>query len=77
VIPPSPEKRRSQMTLKLSQEDFVEKFSAVCDVVERNYHGWPLDDPNDPWSHTSEEARAAAVRIFEIFGVEERTTPFR
>lgn len=57
--------------LTLSAEDeLAEKYAQVCDVVERNYHGWPLEHDGDgDFSHTSKEARAAALRIFEILDV--------
>lgn len=47
------------------------RFSEVCDVVERTYQGWPLEPGPDeaPLLHTSAEARAAAMRIFEILGI--------
>lgn len=65
----------------LYEDDFVEKYSEVCDVVERTYGGMPLehlsveewetrtDVDNDPLFHTSSAARAAANRIFEILGI--------
>jgi hypothetical protein len=56
-------------------DEFAEKYGLVCDVVERTYHGWPLDrtaehDPGLGHLQTSAEARAAASRIFEILGVD-------
>lgn len=45
------------------------QYGEICDVVERNYHGWPLAG-GDPYMHTSKEARAAALRIIEILGLE-------
>ena len=68
----------------LWEDDYVEKYSAVCDVVERTYQGMPLEHAdedawkegtvtnNDPLFHTSKESRAATMRIFEIFGIEQR-----
>jgi len=48
----------------------AEQYGDICDVVERTYHGWPLDhDEENPWRHTSKEARAAANRILEILGI--------
>jgi hypothetical protein len=52
----------------MTVENFAELadlFSRVCDVVERNYHGWPLEDPTG-MRHTSDAARAAAQRIFKL-----------
>jgi len=59
------------VTLKVTQQDYDETFEAtfceICDVVERTYQGWPLDhDDDNPYSHTSTEARAAAMRVFEL-----------
>lgn len=55
----------------LEMDDYTTKYGEVCDVVERTYQGWPLEHTdNDPFMHTSKEARAAALRIFEILGIE-------
>ena len=59
------------MALKVSQQDYDETFEAtfgkICDVVERTYQGWPLEHGYDnPHNHTSTEARAAAMRVFEL-----------
>ena len=52
-------------------DDYTTKYGEVCDIVERNYHEWPLEhDDDNPFMHTSKEARAAALRIFEILGIE-------
>jgi transcriptional regulator of met regulon len=55
---------------KQSNKRRAELFSQVCDVIERNFHGWPIHADKDEVLHTSKEARAATVRIFEILGVE-------
>jgi hypothetical protein len=59
----------------------AEQYADICDVVERTYHGWPLDhDEANPWNHTSKEARAATNRILEILRVailEEEEEPQR
>lgn len=46
-------------------------FGEICDVVERTYQGWPLERGvgEAPVLHTSDAARAAAMRIFEILGI--------
>lgn len=51
----------------------TEAFAEVCDVVERTYAGMPLERGTDeaPVLHTSKEARAAALRIFEIIGIDQ------
>jgi hypothetical protein len=54
----------------MNRDDYVYKYNEVCDVVERNYHEWPLADDDDDLLHTSDQARAAANRIFKILGVE-------
>ncbi len=64
---------------RYGRDEYADLYTQVCDVVERNYLELPLVDgpadyPEDDFSaqicHTSDEARAAAVRIFEILGVE-------
>jgi hypothetical protein len=45
------------------------QYGQICDVVERTYHEWPLTDDTG-FLHTSKEARAAAVRIIKILGLE-------
>jgi len=47
----------------------AEQYGEICDVVERTYYGWPLTDDSGHL-HTSREARAAAIRIIEILGLE-------
>ena len=47
----------------------ADQYGQICDVVERTYHGWPLTDDTG-FLHTSREARAAAVRIIEILGLD-------
>jgi hypothetical protein len=42
-----------------------ELYGAICDVIERNYHGWPLVSDSGVL-HTSTEARTAANRILEL-----------
>lgn len=55
----------------MTEDEFIEAHSLVCDVIERNYHDWPLEpDADNPFLHTSKEARAAALRIFEILDVD-------
>jgi hypothetical protein len=54
----------------MTEEEYTEAYSAVCDVIERNYHDWDLEPSEEnPFSHTSKEARAAALKIFEILGI--------
>ena len=49
----------------------AEQYGDLCDVVYRASHGMPLvGDPCDPFMHTSDVARAAAMRIIEILGLE-------
>ena len=49
----------------------AEQYGEICDVVERTYHGWPLTDTESPHlMHTSKEARAAAIRIIKILGLD-------
>jgi hypothetical protein len=62
----------------VNDDDFAALFGAVCDVVERTCLRMPLEHAdeaawragtvtdNDPLCHTSDAARAAARRIFEI-----------
>src|SRR5437879_8092158 len=42
-------------------DEYSDRYGRVCDVIERTYHGWPLDRTADeaPVLHTSKEARAA------------------
>lgn len=47
----------------------AEQYGEICDAVERNYHGWPLTDDTG-FLHTSKEARATAIRIIEILGLD-------
>jgi hypothetical protein len=47
----------------------VEQYGAICDVIERTYHGMPLTG-GDPYLNTSPEARAATNRIIEILGLD-------
>ena len=56
----------------MTPDKYAEAFGLICDVVERTYQGWPLDRQRDeaPVLHTSDEAREATARIFEILGVE-------
>src|ERR1035437_1364985 len=65
---------------ELSEDEMAELYSEICDVIERNYQGMPLENcgedewklgaaGNDPLFHTSNGARAAALRIFEILGI--------
>lgn len=63
--------RRKLLSMRLEMDDYTTKYGEVCDIVERNYHEWPLEhDDDNPFMHTSKEARAAALRIFEILGIE-------
>ena len=48
-----------------TDDDISELYLSVCDVVERTYQELPLDDDSG-LKHTSNEARAAATRIFAI-----------
>jgi hypothetical protein len=48
----------------------TEQYCNICDVVERVYQGLPLDNDVPLFKHTSREARAAAIRIIEILGLE-------
>jgi hypothetical protein len=47
----------------------AEQYGQICDVVERTYQGWPLDDDMQ-YLNTSKEARVATNRIIEILGLE-------
>jgi hypothetical protein len=47
----------------------AEQYGDICDVVERTYQDLPLDG-DEPVGLTSAEARAAALRIIEILGLE-------
>ena len=47
----------------------AEQYGEICDVVERTYHGLPLDDDSG-FLRTSKEARDAALRIIEILGLD-------
>jgi hypothetical protein len=58
----------SQGIVEELDDDDTEKYSAVCDVIERIYHDMPLEDDTGI-RHTSAEARAGALRIFEILGI--------
>lgn len=53
----------------MTEDEKAELFSKVCDVIERTYQEVPLDDDSG-WLLTSKAARAGAIRIFEILGVE-------
>jgi hypothetical protein len=69
------------MALKISHQDYDETFEAtfgeICDVVERTYQGWPLEhDYDNPYNHTSTEARAAAMRVFELLFDPELVQPW-
>ena len=49
----------------------AEQYGDICDVVYRASCGWPLvPDDRDPYLHTSDVARAAAMRIIEILGLD-------
>jgi len=50
----------------------AEQYGEICDVVERTYLGMPLAEPDDDLrlQHTSRQARAAALRIVEILGLD-------
>jgi hypothetical protein len=51
-------------------DDYAAMYADVCDVIERTYHRWPLDDGDEiHLNHTSNEARAAAERIFKILDI--------
>ena len=60
----------------------AEQYGDICDVVERAWHNWPTEhDKENPFSHTSKYARAAAMKIVrEILGLDfepTRLTPER
>jgi hypothetical protein len=61
----------------MTQEEWEEHcrlFAEICNVIERNYQEWPLDGSNDGGiGHTSQEARDAAQRIFDILGIKQPT----
>jgi hypothetical protein len=61
--------RDLQGPLVLDTDEYAELYGDVCDVAERMWQHWPLNDGTD-LRHTSSDARAAALRIFEILGVE-------
>jgi hypothetical protein len=57
----------------MTDGELAEKYGEVCDIIHRTLCEWPLDrdDPDDPGFgrlYTSDEARAAAIAIFEIMG---------
>lgn len=58
----------------MTHEEASEIYSAICDVIERTRQGWPLDD-EDEMHHTSTHARAAALRIFDILGIDMPVPP--
>lgn len=60
--------RGLRATIKWDEAELAEKYGDVCDVVERMWQHWPLEDDTG-LRHTSSDARAAASRIFEILGL--------
>jgi hypothetical protein len=51
-------------------------YTELCDVVERAWQHWPVDSHlDDPLKHTSDYARAAAIRILKILGLQLRRAP--
>ena len=46
------------IVVELSNEDYAELYGRICDLVERNYQGYPLDD--DELGLTSDQAREVA-----------------
>jgi hypothetical protein len=47
-----------------------EQYSDLCDIVERAWHRWPTEhDKDDKYNHTSDYARAAAMKILKILNL--------
>jgi hypothetical protein len=47
-------------------EENVHLYSDLCDIIERAWQHWPVDSyQTDPSRHTSDYARAGALRIFD------------
>jgi transcriptional regulator of met regulon len=46
------------------------QYGDICDIIERAYQGLPLDGEGDAYKHTSDVARAAAIRIIDTLGLE-------
>ena len=61
------EDRTPVTVVELSNDDYAELYGRICDLVERNYQGYPLDD--DELGLTSDQAREVASRIFALVGV--------
>jgi hypothetical protein len=55
--------------IRLSLDEYTERYADVCDIVERMWQHWPLNDGSD-FRHTSSDARAAAMKIFEVLGID-------
>ena len=45
-------------------------YGQMCDAIERGYQGLPPLDTDDPFLHTSAEARRAAMAILDILGLD-------
>ena len=53
--------------MALTNDEAVELYSLLCDVIERAWQRWDVDSYKDDMRvHTSEYARAAANRIMEF-----------
>ena len=47
----------------------AETYGAICDVIERNFQNYGPRSDDDPFFHTSNEARFAASQILDILGL--------
>jgi hypothetical protein len=57
--------------IELDSEDYVHRYGLACDAVLRMLHpDWA--DEDDGLVHTSDDARAVALAVFEAIGVVER-----
>jgi hypothetical protein len=53
--------------MALTNDEEVELYSLLCDVIERAWQRWDVESyKDDVLVHTSEYARAAANRIMEF-----------
>lgn len=53
--------------MKLTKDETVELYGLLCDVIERAWQRWDVDShKTEPYSHTSDYARAGANRIMDF-----------
>jgi hypothetical protein len=57
-----------QVSIRWSADELSGRFAEVCDVLERTWNHAPLTDSTG-LLHTSDDARAAARRVFELLGI--------